>query len=557
MLEGTKMKIFEFNNIANPTAQVQPTSAAPAQDPKAKAGAAAVSRALGGKVDVKFAQAIDKAEQGKSLPPALLKSIAPFAGALEKIFANPAMRTKFLAMVKSVQAEESVTEDRGGSVDAVASSVTNRIMRQHVDLLSKYGPVKVMAAINDVAEFAGSDELDEIGSSDVSGWVKQVVDGLEAGHFDHVDENAEIDRVRKLAGLPATEGMVDIEYGVDPKLKKLVDIGHLLRKTLDVSSGVKWDDADFNKTANLADALISLGATFGPKNLKDALKLADIDIAQAKDLIAKASQRAPVDEVSDKTLSSYTDKAAKERDAYHADRNKDAESARKYYNRKAGVRKALSITQEDQLDELSPQTLGSYVSKSVADEKERRARGIRVRDELRAATGMMLTSPMDRKLHSPTASRKAGQKRAIDKLTGASKVPAKEGYYTPGPETMPGAVGPQENTTVSFNQSKTIGDATLNINASAKDMEELHRILKLAGIDYNSNGDKQEPSMKDVAVALAPHAPKAPAEEPCGCDDAEVAIPMVSGPKPLDLKYTTDKTALINAIKDKLAQRLS
>jgi hypothetical protein len=48
-----------------------------------------------------------------------------------------------------------------------------------------------------------------------------------------------------------------------------------------------------------------------------------------------------------------------------------------------------------------------------------------------------------------------------------------------------------------------------------------------------------------------------PAEEPCGCDDTEVAIPMVPGPKPLDLKYTTDKTALINAIKDKLAQRLS
>ena len=469
MLEGTKMKIFEFNNIANPTAQVQPTSAAPAQDPKAKAGAAAVSRALGGKVDVKFAQAIDKAEQGKSLPPALLKSIAPFAGALEKIFANPAMRTKFLAMVKSVQAEESVTEDRGGSVDAVASSVTNRIMRQHVDLLSKYGPVKVMAAINDVAEFAGSDELDEIGSSDVSGWVKQVVDGLEAGHFDHVDENAEIDRVRELAGLPATEGMVDIEYGVDPKLKKLVDIGHLLRKTLDVSSGVKWDDADFNKAANLADALISLGATFGPKNLKDALKLADMDIAQAQELIAKASQRAPVDEAKEPQVEVIDN-------AFNRENYKDL--------------------------------IGKKYPKSKA----------------------------------PSYAR-------VKEVT--------EGYYAPGPETMPGAVGPQETTTVSFNQSKQMGDATLNINASAKDMEELHRILKLAGIDYDSNGDKQEPSMKDVAVALAPHAPKAPAEEPCGCDDAEVAIPMVSGPKPLDLKYTTDKTALINAIKDKLAQRLS
>ena len=126
-------------------------------------------------------------------------------------------------------------------------------------------------------------------------------------------------------------------------------------------------------------------------------------------------------------------------------------------------------------------------------------------------------------------------------------MPAKEGYYTPGPETMPGAVGPQENTTVSFNQSKTIGDATLNINASAKDMEELHRILKLAGIDYDSNGDKQEPSMKDVAVALAPHAPKAPAEEPCGCEDE----------MPADVKYSTDKQTLINVLRDKLQKRLA
>ena len=515
------MKLLEFQNA--PTTNAPPAAPPATQtknvplDPKAKAGAAAVSRALGGKVDVKFAQAIDKAEQGKSLSPTLLKSIAPFAGTLEKIFADPAMRTKFLAMVKSVQAEESVTEDRGGSVDAVASSVTNRIMRQHIDLLSKYGPVKVMAAINDVAEFAGSDELDEIGSSDVSGWVKQVVDGLEAGHFDHVDENAEIDRVRKLAGLPATEGMVDIEYGVDPKMQKLVDIGHLLRKTLDVGSGVKWDDADFNKAANLADALISIGASFGPKNLKDALKLADMDIAQAQELIAKASQRAPdkvgedsgkskqyieivsvlghtkrvpvhpvnaykalnhyrdqpstksarivseeqpMDEVSNKTLSSYTDKAAKERDAYHADRNKDAESARKYFNRKAGVRKALSVT--------------------------------------------------------------------------------KENYYTPGPETMPGAVGPQETTTVSFNQSKQMGDATLNINATAKDMDELHRILKLAGVEYDPKGDEQEPDMQVVDA-------EAPTEEPCGCDDE----------MPTDVKYSTDKQTLINVLRDKLQKRLA
>ena len=113
---------------------------------------------------------------------------------------------------------------------------------------------------------------------------------------------------------------------------------------------------------------------------------------------------------------------------------------------------------------------------------------------------------------------------------------------------MPGAVGPQETTTVSFNQSKTIGDATLNINASAKDMEELHRILKLAGVNYNSDGAQQEPSMKDVAVALEPHAPEAPAEEPCGCQDEEM---------PTDVKYNTDKQTLINVLRDKLQKRLA
>lgn len=54
----------------------------------------------------------------------------------------------------------------------VASAITRRIMSQRVDLLSKYGPEKVLSAIEDVADFVG--DVEEIGSSDVSGWVKQV-----------------------------------------------------------------------------------------------------------------------------------------------------------------------------------------------------------------------------------------------------------------------------------------------------------------------------------------------------------------------------------------------
>jgi hypothetical protein len=54
----------------------------------------------------------------------------------------------------------------------VASAITRRILMQRSDLLSKYGPEKVTAAIDEVADFVG--DTDEIGSSDVSGWIKQV-----------------------------------------------------------------------------------------------------------------------------------------------------------------------------------------------------------------------------------------------------------------------------------------------------------------------------------------------------------------------------------------------
>jgi hypothetical protein len=54
----------------------------------------------------------------------------------------------------------------------VASAITRRILMQRSDLLSKYGPEKVTAAIDEVADFVG--DVEEIGSSDVSGWIKQI-----------------------------------------------------------------------------------------------------------------------------------------------------------------------------------------------------------------------------------------------------------------------------------------------------------------------------------------------------------------------------------------------
>jgi hypothetical protein len=84
-----------------------------------------------------------------------------------------------------LESEEVVKESYDES--PVYSAVLNRITRQHLDLLSKFGPAAVMAAIEEVADQVG--DTDEIGSSDVSIWTKQVVQDLEAGRYKNLHEN--------------------------------------------------------------------------------------------------------------------------------------------------------------------------------------------------------------------------------------------------------------------------------------------------------------------------------------------------------------------------------
>ena len=72
------------------------------------------------------------------------------------------------------------------SSDAVYNAVINRIMRQHLDVLSKFGPKAVMTAVDDLSH--DMRDLDEIGSSDVSIWTKQVIQDLESGMYSHLHE---------------------------------------------------------------------------------------------------------------------------------------------------------------------------------------------------------------------------------------------------------------------------------------------------------------------------------------------------------------------------------
>ena len=82
-------------------------------------------------------------------------------------------------------------------VSPVESAIINRITMAHTDLLAKFGPEAVMNAARDQADFVG--DVDEIGSSDVSGWVKNVIRDLESTigeASDTVEKDPETGRVK-------------------------------------------------------------------------------------------------------------------------------------------------------------------------------------------------------------------------------------------------------------------------------------------------------------------------------------------------------------------------
>lgn len=156
-----------------------------------------------------------------------------------------------------------------------------------------------------------------------------------------------------------------------------------------------------------------------------------------------------IDELSKATMGSYVNKAAERIGTQGVTAGlkiaADEKSSKNFKNmgkRQKGIATAVSkLTKEEQdfidslndadveqIDELSGATLGSYMVKSKKDETARREHGIKVRDEIRKQTGLNVGTPMDRKLYSPTASRGAGQKTAIKKLTGQARVNAKEEF---------------------------------------------------------------------------------------------------------------------------------
>jgi len=89
----------------------------------------------------------------------------------------------------------------GDDYSAVTGAITRRIITQHPEVLAKYGPAIVSQAIDEIADFVG--DVDEIGSSDVSGWVSQVIrslgrfapvrdEGVAEGHTEVKDKQGKV-----------------------------------------------------------------------------------------------------------------------------------------------------------------------------------------------------------------------------------------------------------------------------------------------------------------------------------------------------------------------------
>ena len=110
------------------------------------------------------------------------------------------------------------------------------------------------------------------------------------------------------------------------------------------------------------------------------------------------------------------------------------------------------------------------------------------------------------------------------------------------PDMMPSAEEKdEERENVTYSKTKSKGDASVTISANAKSMQELHDVLKLAGITLPKNDDQ-------------PEEPEAHDHEHDHEDDKKVAV---IGPGDMeDPAYTTNKQAIIDRLRDTLKAKL-
>ena len=115
---------------------------------------------------------------------------------------------------------------------------------------------------------------------------------------------------------------------------------------------------------------------------------------------------------------------------------------------------------------------------------------------------------------------------------------------------MPGQ--DEEKETVTYSKTKKQGDASVTVSANADSMDELHDILRLAGIDFEKSGKVDDTPDHDDHDDHDDHE-----EAPCDHSDNEEPDAIVVKGLPQDdaePNYSTDKEVLINYLKDKMSK---
>jgi hypothetical protein len=112
---------------------------------------------------------------------------------------------------------EGVLDNPGQEDSPVASAIIRRILLQRTDLLAKYGPERVGAAVDDVADSVG--DWDEIGSSDVSGWVRrveQMLGDMSESSLEEIDRRGFLKGVGAAAVAGAAGGANAEQLNIEP-----------------------------------------------------------------------------------------------------------------------------------------------------------------------------------------------------------------------------------------------------------------------------------------------------------------------------------------------------
>jgi len=122
-------------------------------------------------------------------------------------------------------------------------AILHRILMQHPGLLSRHGPQAVMDAVKDVAEWVG--DVEEIGSSDVSGWVRDVIRTLDNSSDQVKESNIDV----------ADSGEYDQEGDMaKDDLETIVRAARRLTGMLDDNENMpEWVQSKITKAADYVD----------------------------------------------------------------------------------------------------------------------------------------------------------------------------------------------------------------------------------------------------------------------------------------------------------------